>query len=99
MTRYNYDFSNLKEGKQFKDFTALFESITGQKPSTGARNRAAYERELSRHIKYCKASKINPEITSKRAIIIQEIYDTPLQLDEKRGKHGKYSDYLKVGNI
>lgn len=95
MTRYNYDFSNLKKGKQFKDFTALFESITGQKPSTGARNRAAYERELSRHIKYCKASKINPEITSKRAIIIQEIYDTPLQLDEKRGKHGKYSDYLK----
>lgn len=95
MVKYNYNFSNLKKGQQFKNFTALFEAITGQKPSTGARNRAAYERELSRYIKYCKASEINPRITSKRAIIIKEIYDTPLKLEENRGKHGKYSDHLK----
>lgn len=95
MGEYKYNYSNLKRGQLFKDFTALFEAITGQKPSTGARNRAAHERELSRHIKYCKASEINPEITSKRAIIVQEIYDTPLELHENRGKRGKYSDYLK----
>lgn len=95
MKKYQYNFSTLKKGQQFKDFTALFEEITGQKPSTGARNRAAYERELSKHISYCKASEVNPEITSKRAIIIQEIYNTPLNLRENRGRHGKYSDHLK----
>ena len=73
MSKYNYNFFNVKQGQLFKDFTALFETVTGEKPSTGARNRAAYERELSRHIKYCKACEINPEITTKRTIIVQEI--------------------------
>ncbi len=95
MKKYNYNFDILEKGQQFKDFTALFETITGKKPSTGAKNRVAYERELSRHINYCKASEVNPEITSKRAIIVKEIYDTPLKLEENRGKRGKYSDHLK----
>lgn len=95
MKKYKYNFCNVKKGQLFKDFTALFEAITGEKPSTGAKNRAAIERELSRHISYCKASEVNPETTSKRAIIVKEIYDTPLKLEENRGKRGKYSDHLK----
>lgn len=95
MPKYKYNFFNVKQGQLFKDFTALFETITGEKPPTGARNRAAIKRELSRHISYCKASEINPEVTSKRAIIVKEIYNTPLKLKENRGKHGKYSDHLK----
>lgn len=95
MQKIKFDFSNLEKGQVFKDFSALFEAITGQKPSTGARNRAAYKRELSKYISFCKASEVNPEISAKRAIIIQEIYDTPLKIPENRGKHGKYSDYLK----
>ena len=74
MPKYKYNFLNVKQGQLFKDFTALFETVTGEKPPTGARNRAAIERELSRHISYCKASEINPEVTSKRAIIVKEIY-------------------------
>ena len=95
MPKYKYNFLNVKQGQLFKDFTALFETVTGEKPPNGARNRAAIERELSRHISYCKASEINPEVTSKRAIIVKEIYNTPLKLEENRGKHGKYSDHLK----
>ena len=95
MPKYKYNFFNVKQGQLFKDFTALFEIITGEKPPTGARNRAAIKRELSRYISYCKASEVNPEITSKRAIVVKEIYNTPLKLEENRGKHGKYSDQLK----
>ena len=95
MPKYKYNFFNVKQDQLFKDFTALFETITGGKPPTGARNRAAIDRELSRHISYCKASEVNPGITSKRAIIVKEIYNTPLKLEENRGKHGKYSDHLK----
>lgn len=95
MPKYKYNFFNVKPGQLFKDFTALFEIITGEKPPTGARNRAAIKRELSRYISYCKASEVNPEITSKRAIVVKEIYNTPLKLEENRGKHGKYSDHLK----
>ena len=95
MSKYKYNFQNVKKGQQFKDFTAFFQAITGQKPQTGAKNRAAIERELSKYISYCKASEIKPEISSKRAIIIKEIYDSPRKIDENRGRHGKYANYLK----
>ncbi len=53
------------------------------------------ENEFARHIKYCKHHDIDPTVPSKREILIQEVYDAPLDRTENRGKHGKYIDFVK----
>lgn len=91
---YNYKFDDLYPKQIFKNFTAMFQAITGEKPPTGSRNRVAVERELSKYIDFGKLSEIDTN-ASPWAYIVKEVYDTPRTLAENRGKSGKYADYLK----
>lgn len=53
------------------------------------------ENEFARHIKYCKHHDIDPTVPSKREILIQEVYDAPLDCIETRGKYGEYIVLVK----
>lgn len=93
--KYIYNFNNIHEGQVFKNFTELVKAVTGEKLSTGAKNRQAVKNVLYKHIDYCTASEYNADITSSRALIVTKIYDTPRIPEEHRGKHGVYADYLR----
>ncbi len=95
ITDYTFDFSSLKEGQEFKSFTALFEWLTGNKPPTGSKNQAAVKKELSKYFEFHLKSEMIPDTKSKRAIIITKVYSEPLILEEKRGRHGIYADNIK----
>ena len=95
ITNLIYNFNNIHEGQVFKNFTELVKAVTGEKLSTGAKNRQAVKNVLYKHIDYCTASEYNADITSSRALIVTKIYDTPRIPEEHRGKHGVYADYLR----
>ena len=89
-----YDYSNLYEGKSFKDFTALCEEIIGEKPPTGAKNQDTLKREFAKHFEFRKACELDPSEKSSRKLIVTEVFEAPRPFIEMRGRGGKYANCL-----
>lgn len=85
----------LQVGQIFKNFADLYRFLTGKEPPSGKRNQDAVKNQFKKYFEWKLLKGIDPQTTSKRAIIITKIYDSPITLPENRGKRGKYSDLLK----
>ena len=85
----------LQVGQIFKNFADLYRFLTGKEPPSGKRNQDAGKNQFKKYFEWKLLKDIDPQTTSKRAIIITKIYDSPITLPENRGKRGKYSDLLK----
>ena len=85
----------MAEGQRFPSFAALCRLLTGEEPPTGKKNQNALKNQFKKYFDWKLLKGVDPNTTSKRAIIITKIYDSPIILPENRGKRGKYSDLLK----
>lgn len=85
----------LTVGQTFKSFAELYRLLTDEDPPTGKKNQDARKSQFKKYFEWKPLKDVDPNITSKRAIIITKIYDSPITIPENRGKQGKYSDYLK----
>ena len=85
----------LQVGQIFKNFAGLYRFLTGKEPPSGKRNQDAVKNQFKKYFEWKLLKDIDSQTTSKRAIIITKIYDSPITLPENRGKRGKYSDLLK----
>lgn len=92
---YQFDTSKVSVNQRFSSFKALFAAVTGREPPTGQANLRIAKGNLKRHLNYDIAIKLDSNEKSKRAIIITEIYNSPVIVSENRGKHGKYVDNMK----
>lgn len=92
---YQFDTSNVSVNQRFSSFKALFTAVTGREPPTGQTNLRIAKDNLKRHLNYVNAINLDSNEKSKRAVIITEIYDSPLTVPENRGKHGIYIGNMK----
>lgn len=53
------------------------------------------KKNLSRHVEYKLLIEVDPTATSRRALIITAIHETPLPMEDHRGRHGTYIDALR----
>ena len=53
------------------------------------------KKNLARHVEYKLLIEVDPTATSKRALIITAIHETPLPMEDHRGRHGTYIDALR----
>ena len=94
---------NLKklEGKVFPTETQLFDSLVEAGISnmgdyrSGSRNKTIAREITRQYIDYCKTTEIDPACTQKRSYTITEVYDTPREREDNRGKDGRYIRYLR----
>ncbi len=90
---YIFSFETIREGDIFKDYKTFFYTVTGRNPPSGKTGRELKVR-LSRYCEYCPNIVVDPTETRKNAIRVTKIYDTPLEVEENRGRRGKYADLL-----
>lgn len=94
---------NLKklEGKVFPTETQLFDSLVEAGISnmgdyrSGSRNKTIAREITRQYVDYCKTTEIDPTCTQKRSYTITEVYDTPREREDNRGKDGRYIRYLR----
>ena len=91
----NIDQDGLQSGQTFKNFKELYFAVFGEEAPQGGRNKKFAEDRLKQYISYEKLCDIDPTETSKRTLVITEVYETPRKKPENRGKHGTYADLLK----
>ena len=76
----------LQVGQIFKNFAGLYRFLTGKEPPSGKRNQDAVKNQFKKYFEWKLLKDIDSQTTSKRAIIITKIYDSPITLPEDRGK-------------
>ncbi len=94
---------NLKklEGKVFPTETQLFDTLVEAGISnmgdyrSGSRNKTIAREITRQYVDYCKTTEIDPTCTQKRSYTITEVYDTPREREDNRGKDGRYIRYLR----
>ena len=92
---YVYNAEKLQIGNTFKSFAELFQAVTGRKPPSGTKNLGIAKKNLAGYIDYRPLHEIDPSTSSKRAVCITQIHNPPLEIEENRGKRGRYADHLK----
>lgn len=53
------------------------------------------KKNLARYVEYKPLTEVDPTAISKRALIITAIHETPLPMEDRRGRHGTYIDALR----
>lgn len=87
----------LSSGQVFPTYKELYRTVIGENPpKSGKKNIDAAKRNLARYVEWQSAYLLNPSITSKRAVIVTKVYDSPLPVKRDTGRRGVYIDDLRA---